>query len=175
LNKDRSIDGVDVAQPTCIVIHEEYDWELEQPWAAEDHPCLSVPPLFFFDLLGDLAILDFSCVSPSTKAPTVDHSQDTPDVSPSSDNGEDQSFFEHPLDFSSIFSGNAEDEHSCFSSTPLCDSSNHEDADQHPKFFDLGCRDLFTSSSDHEVDSLIINPSKPLVYDDPSINEVETS
>jgi len=115
-----------------------------------------------------------SCVSSSTEAPIVDHSQDTPDVSSSSDNGEDQSFFEHPLDFSSIFSGNAEDEHSCFSSTPLCDSSNHEDADQHPRFYDLSCRDLFTSSSDDDVDSLFVNPSKPLVYDDPSINKDKT-
>lgn len=74
LNEDRSIDEVVVAQPTCAGIHEEYDWELEHPLEAKDHPYLSVPPPFFLDLIGDPAILDFSCVSSSTKAPIVDHS-----------------------------------------------------------------------------------------------------
>jgi len=95
------------------------------------------------------------------KETIIDHSQDTLDISPSYDNGEDQSFFEHPLDFSSIFSINSKDEHSCFSSTPLCDSSNHEDVDQHIEFSKLGCRDLFTSSSDDNFDSLVVNPLKP--------------
>ena len=81
---------------------------------------------------------------------------------------------ENPLDLSSALSRNAEGEHPSFSSTPLCDSSNHEDVDQHPKFSDLGCCDLFTSSSDHDVDLLIVNLFKPLVYEDPSINEIET-
>ena len=81
---------------------------------------------------------------------------------------------ENPLDLSSIFSGNIEDEFIHFSSTPLCDSSNHEDADQHPEFSDLGCRDLFTTSSNHDVDSLIFNLFKPLVYQYPSMNKVET-
>ena len=74
LNEDQSIYGVGVAQPTCNVIHEEYDWELEHPPATEDHLYLSVPPLFFLDLLGDPTILDFSCVSLSREAPIVDHS-----------------------------------------------------------------------------------------------------
>jgi len=81
---------------------------------------------------------------------------------------------ENPLDLSSALSRNAEGEHPSFSSTPLYDSLNHEDSNQHLEFSNLGCRDLFTSSSDHDVDSLIVNPSKPLVYEDPSINEVET-
>lgn len=33
---------------------------------------------------------------------------------------------------------------------------------------------MFTSSSNHDVHSLIVNLSKPLVYEDPSINKVET-
>ena len=107
-------------------------------------------------------------------APIVDLSQDTSYVSPSSNNGEDQPFFENTLDLSSALSRNAEGEHPSFSSTPLCDSSNHEDVDQHPEFSDLGCHDLFTSSLDHDVDSLIVNLSKPLVYEDPSVNEVKT-
>ena len=67
-----------------------------------------------------------------------------------------------------------EGEHPSFSSTLLCDSSNHEDVNQHPEFSDLVCHDLFTSSSDHDVDSLVVNPSKPLVYEDISINKVKT-
>ena len=56
----------------------------------------------------------------------------------------------------------------------MCDSSNHEDADQYPKFSDLGCHDFFTSSSDHDVDSLVFNLSKPLVYDDLFVDKFET-
>jgi len=73
LNEDQAIDGFGVAQPTCPSIHEEYDSELEHPPAAKGHPYLSTPLPFFPDLLGDLALLDFSCVSPSIDAPIVDH------------------------------------------------------------------------------------------------------
>lgn len=76
-------------------------------------------------------------MSSFTDAPIVDHSQNTPDVSPSSENEEDQSFIKNPLDFSSAFYGNVEGEHSCFSSSPLCDSKNHEDVDKLPNFLIL--------------------------------------
>lgn len=107
-------------------------------------------------------------------APIVDLWQDTPYVSPSSNNGEDQSLIENPLDLSSDFSRNVEGKHPSSSSTPLCDSSNHEDANQHAKFSDPGCHDLFTSSSNQDVYSLIVNLYKPLVYQNSSLNEVET-
>jgi len=81
---------------------------------------------------------------------------------------------ENPSNLSSIFPENTKGEHHCFPSTPLLDSSNHEDANKHPEFSDLGCHDLSTSSSDHDVDSIIVNLSKTLVYDDISVNEVET-
>ena len=42
------------------------------------------------------------------------------------------------------------------------------------EFFYHGCHNLFTLSSDQDVDSLIVNPSRPLFYEDPSINEVKT-
>lgn len=156
LNKDRSIDRVGVAQPTCTSIHEEHDRELEHPPAAGDHPCISIPPPFFPDILVDPSIPNFSCAFPSTDAPIVDHFQDTPDIILPSNNGEDQSFIENPLDISSSFSKNTEGEHPFLSYTPLFDSSNHEDSDQNPEFSDLVFRDLFTSSSVHDVDSLII-------------------
>lgn len=131
------------------------------------------PTPLFPDIFGDSTIPDFARVSPSMDAPIVDHTQNTPDVSPSFDNGKDKPFIEHPLDSSSAFSGITEGEHSCFSSTPLCDSSNQY-ADKHPEFSDLGSRDLSTSS-DHDVDSIVVNMSKTLVYDDISVDEVETS
>jgi len=96
------------------------------------------------------------------------------DVSPSSDNRGDKSFLENPLDSSSTFSTNTKGKHSFFSPTPLCDSSNHKDVDKHPKFFDLCCRDLSTSSSDHDDDSIIVNSSKTLVSYDLPIDKVET-
>lgn len=107
-------------------------------------------------------------------APIVDHSQDTPYVSPSFDNEEDQSFIENPFNFSYSFFGNIKGEHSCLSSTPLCDSSNHEDANKHPKFSYFDYHDLSTSSFDHDIDSIVVNLSKTLVYVYLSIDEVET-
>jgi len=61
-----------------------------------------------------------------------------------------------------------------FSSTPLCDSLNHGHANKHMEFFDLGYRDLSTSSYNHDVDSIVVNPSKEMVYDDVFVDEVET-
>jgi len=174
LNKEQPTDGVGVAQPTCVVIHEEYEWELEHQHSMKDDSLPSQPPSFFPNIIGEPAIHDFTCVSSSMNAPIVDLSQDTPYVSLVSNNGEDQSFIGNPLDLSSAFFRNAEGEHPSSSSTPLCDLSNHEDANQHPEFFDLGCCDLFTSSFDHDVDSLIVYLYNPLVYEDPSINKVKT-
>lgn len=81
---------------------------------------------------------------------------------------------ENPLDSSSVVFGNAEDEHCCFSYTPLCDSSKHKDFDKHLEFSDLGYPDLFTSSSDHDVDSIIVSMYETLVYDDISVSKVKT-
>jgi len=44
VNEDQAIDGVGVAQPTCAVIHEEYEWELEHQHLAKDDSLLSKPP-----------------------------------------------------------------------------------------------------------------------------------
>jgi len=87
---------------------------------------------------------------------------------------EDKSSSKYPFNLSFIIFENIEGENIFFSSTRLPDSSNHEDVDKHPEFSDLGCHDLFTSSSDHDVDSIVVNISKTLVYDDLFVNEVET-
>ena len=112
MNKDQAIDGVGVSQPTYDIIHEEYDWEIEHQSSAKHESLPSEPPLFFPDIFGDSINNDFACVSLSSDAPIFDHLQNTSDVSPSSDNGEDKSFFEHPLDFSYAFPRNREGEHS---------------------------------------------------------------
>jgi len=57
---------------------------------------------------------------------------------------------------------------SCFQSSPLYDSSDHEDA----SVFDLeqisnhNCRDLFIDTSIHDFDLSMVDPSKPLVFVD---------
>jgi len=79
-------------------------------------------------------------------APIVDHSQDSPDVG--FDNEENKLFIENPLDLSSVFSGNIEDEFVHFSSTSLFDSSDHEDADEFIDFFYHGSCDPFVSIFD---------------------------
>jgi len=50
-----------------------------------------------------------------------------------------------------------------FSSTPLYDSSDHEDANAQLEFSDHGYHDLFDPSFDHNSDSLIFDLSKPPV------------
>jgi len=84
------------------------------------------------------------------------------DVSPSSDNREDKSFLDNPLDLSSAFSENTEDGFVRFLSTPLFDSSDHEDANEIIDFSDCGYRDPFTPIFDHDHDSIAIDFSKPL-------------
>lgn len=107
-------------------------------------------------------------------APIVDHLHDTPDFIPSSNNGDKKLFIENPLDFSSTFSRNTEDEFVCFSSTPLFDLSDHEDADEIIDFTNCSCHDLFTPIFDHDHDSIVVDFSKPPIYDDLSDDEVET-
>ena len=73
VNEDQATDGVGVAQPTCAIIHEEYDWELEHQHLAKDDPLLSEPLPFFLDIFGEHAIHYFACVYSSTNAPIIDH------------------------------------------------------------------------------------------------------
>ena len=113
-------------------------------------------------------------MSSSTDVSIVDHSQDSPDVSPSFDNEEDKLFIEDPLDPSSIFSENTEDEFVRFSSTPLFDSSDHEDTEEFIDCSDHGGRDPFASNFDHDHESIAVDILKPPVYDDLPNDEVET-
>lgn len=97
------------------------------------------------------------------------------DVILSSQCREDTSSFKNPSNLSSALFENIEGEDLCFSSTPLPDSSNHEDADKQLEFSYIGCHDLSTYSYDHDVDLINVNMSKTLIYDDISVNQVETS
>ena len=74
MNEEQPTNGVGFAQPTCTVIHEEYEWELEHQHSAKDDCFPFEPPPFFPNIFGELAIHDFACVSSSTDAPNVDHS-----------------------------------------------------------------------------------------------------
>jgi len=88
VTKDQAINGVGVAQPTCFVIHEEYDWEPEHQLAKKDDPLMFAPPPLFPNIFDDSVIPDFSCVSPSMDAPIVDCSQNMLDVNPSFNSGD---------------------------------------------------------------------------------------
>ncbi len=98
----------------------------------------------------------------------------TPDTSPSFDNEEDKLFIEIPLDFSCSFSENVEGEHFCFSSNPLFDLLDHEDVDEIIDFFYQSYFDLLTLIFDHDDDSITVDFSKPPIYDDLFVDEVET-
>ena len=67
------------------------------------------------------------------------------DVSQPFDNGEDKLLVENPLDPSFVFSRNTKDEFVHFSSTPLFDSSDHEDAEEFIDFSYYGRHDPFSS------------------------------
>lgn len=157
VNEDQAIDRVDVAQPTCIVIYNEYEWESEHQPGVRDDLLLSTPPPLFPDIFGDSVILYLPYVNSSTDTSTSDHLQNPPDAIPSFDNGEEKFFTENLLHFSSTFSKNAEGEHSLFSSTPLFDSSYHEDVDELIDFSDRSCRDLFTPIFNHDVELIIVD------------------
>lgn len=145
VNKEQLTDGVGVTQPTCAVIHEEYEWELEHQHSKKDDSLPFEPPLFLPRFFGEPTIHDFVCVSSYIDAPVVDHSQDSSDASPSFENSEDKLFIEDPLHPSSVFSGNTEDEFVLFSSTPLFDSSDHEDAKEFIDFSNRSGRGSFSS------------------------------
>ena len=63
VNKEQPTDGFNVAQPTCAIIHEEFEWELEHQHSAKDVSLLPESPPFFPNLFGEPIIHDFSCVS----------------------------------------------------------------------------------------------------------------
>jgi len=119
VNKEQPTDEVGVAQPTCVVIHEEYEWDLEHQHSKKDDSLPSEPPPFLPSFFGEPTIHNFVCVSSSTDAPIVDHSHESLDASPSFNNGEDKLFIEDPLDPSFVFFGNTEDEFVHFH-LPLC-------------------------------------------------------
>ena len=108
-------------------------------------------------IIDDSIISDFPFLNPSMDSSTSDHLQNTPNVSPSFQSGEDKFFIENPLDFSSTFSKNVEGEHSCFSSTSLFDSSYHDDADEMFDFSNRSYHDSFTLVLDHYDDSIAIH------------------
>lgn len=174
LNEDQVIEGVGVVQPTCAIIHDECVWESEEEPTVKDDSLPFVPHPLYPDIFYDYDTFYFPNEKSSMDVSTSDHSQDTKDANLSLHCGQDTSSSENPSHLSFVISENTEGEHPCFSSTPLHDSSNHEYADKHPKFYDHGYCDLCTSSFDHDVDSLDVNLSEPPISDDLSIDEVET-
>jgi len=171
VNKDQVVYGVSVTHPTCAIIHDEHVQEFKE-LAVKDDSFLAAPHPLHPDIPCDSPTTDFPYANPFPDVSTSDHSHDTLDVSISLHFREDTSSSKNLPNLSSIFPKNIEGEHRCFPSTPLSDSSNHDDVDEHLKFSNLGCCDLFTSSFDHDVDPIIVNMSKTLVYDDISFNEV---
>lgn len=138
---------------------------------TSSHLCLICFILTYF-FYSSISI--FSCENPSLDVSNSDHSQNAQDVSLSFDCGENRYFFMNPPNLSSFISINWEGEIFSFSSTPIYDSSDHEDVDVHIKFSDHGCCDLFIHSFDHNSDSLAIDLSKPPIFHDLSSDEVET-
>lgn len=173
VNEDQAIDGVGVMHPTYAIIHDECVWESKEKPAVKDDSLVAIPHLLHLDIPCDSSTTDFPCKNQLVAASTSYHSQDILDVSISLQCEEDTSSSKNMFNWSIIFLENRKGEHLCLSSTPLLDSSNHEEANEKPKFSNLGYHDLFTSSSNHTVDLTIFNLSKTPVYDELSVNEVK--
>jgi len=175
MNEDQVFDGVSAMQPICAIIHDEYVYESKEEPAVKDDSLPSAPHSLCPDSPCDSATIDFPCENSFMVVSTFDCSQDMLDDNLSLHFTDDKSSSKNASNLSSVISKNNKGERPFFSSTPLRDSSNHEDANKHCGFSDLGCRDLSTSSSNHHFYSILFNPSKPLVYDDLSVDKVETS
>jgi len=115
-----------------------------------------------------------SCENPSPNVFTSDHSQNTPDVILSLYCGEDTSFFLNPPNLTYFIFENPEGDNSYFLSTPLYDLPDHENADEYLDIYDHGWRDICTYSFNHDVNSHVVNISRPSVFDDLPDDEVET-
>lgn len=124
------LDGAGVEQPTCDIIHGDYVGETiaEQEYATKDYSLHSAHLHHHPDISHDSIISVESCENlvPDDVA-TFDHSQNTWDVSFSSRCGEDESSTLYLPNLSSHLFENLEGEIYHFSSSLLCDSSNHED------------------------------------------------
>lgn len=173
--EDQVVDRVGFVKQIRTIINDECVWESKEEPMVKDDSLPSVPHPLYLDIYFDYATFDFLGENSSLDVSTFDHSHETMDVSLSLHCRYDTYSSENPSDLSSVISESIEGEHPCFSSTPLHDLSNHEDVDKHPEFFDNGCHDLSTSSFHHDVDSLIVNLPKPLVFGDLSIDEMEIS
>lgn len=159
VKEDQAVDRVGVVQPTCAIIHDECVQESKEEPTVNHDSLLAVPHPLYPDIPCDSVTVDFPYENSFPDVSTSDHSQDTLDVSLSLCCGEDTSSSENLSNLSFVISEDTEGEHLCFSYTPLPNSSNHEDVKKHPEFFDLGCHDLSTSSSDHDVESTVVNLS----------------
>jgi len=165
MNKDQVVDGVGVVQPNYAIIHDECVCESKEEPAVKDDSLLATPHPLYRDIHCDFVTADFSCENSFSYVSTFDHSQDTSNVilslqckedtsnvSLSLQCKEDTSSSENLSNLSSIFPENTKGENIFFPSTPLPNSSNHEDAKKHPEFSNLFCHDLSTSSSNYDVD-----------------------
>lgn len=74
VHEDRVIDRVDIAQPTCVVIHHECVRESEEELVGKDDLLLFVPHPLYLEISCDYATFDFPCESPSLDVSTSDHS-----------------------------------------------------------------------------------------------------
>ncbi len=129
VNEDQDVDRVGVMQPTYVIIHDECVQESKEELAMKGDSLPFMPHPLHPDIPCDYATIDFPYENSFMDASTSDHSQDNSDVSLSLQCGEETSSSENPFNLSFIFLENTKGQHICFSSTPLLDSSNHEDAD----------------------------------------------
>lgn len=159
---------------TLVVNKDKCVWEFQEEPTVKDESLPSVIHLLYPEIPYDSATFHSPYENSFLNVSTSNHSQETPDFSLPLHFGEETSSFKHLSHMSYVFSESTKGENPCFAYNPLHDSSNHEDANEYPEFSDHGSHDLYISSSNHDVDSIDVNMSHPLVSDDISIEVVKT-
>lgn len=179
IHEDQVLDGVGVLQETCDILYDDYVLEStsKQESAMKDDFPPSVPLPHYPDIFCNFIIPIESCEKlVSDDIITSNHFQNSWNVSFSSECGEKKSSLLNFPTLSSHHSKNLEGEISCFPSSLLYDSLNHEDASIFVlELYNHGCHDLFTHSSNHDSDFFSLNFSKPPVFHDLPSNDLELS
>jgi len=125
------------------------------------------PHLLYHDIHCYSTTLDFPCKNTCLDVSTSDHSQDTLDVNLSLHCGEDTSSSKKLSHLSFVIFEKSKCEHPFFSSTPLHDSSNHEDVDELLNFLTMVVViSLVLHLITMTIHSLLIylSPWSPMIY-----------
>lgn len=104
VDEDQVVDGFGVEKLTYAVIYDEYVWESKEEPTVKDDLILYTPHPLYLDIFRESSISVFPCENSYLDVSASDHSQNTQDISPSFDFGDEKYFFMNPPNVSSFIS-----------------------------------------------------------------------